>query len=272
MKQKMILFFFFFLHSSLNHARSFKDLAFSDVHTATLVREVLDEKVPDKEFEMSYFQITQDEDLHHFRPSLGQIKRLQKKELYILGPKELFPWGTELFRNKKTIILDLSQKDFYPYTGSAEELSHFWLYPEIQCSLQKKIKAILQKEGFLTKEAQCLPLEEFLKLKEKMMKYEIPPLIITHSALSPLLKSLKIDHFSLKGSGHHEEISTKHFKNLLSFLKKRPHHIWIQESNIRIPEAVFRHKKLKDHVISVNIQNSKDLLKFLNQLIEVSRK
>jgi ABC-type Zn uptake system ZnuABC Zn-binding protein ZnuA len=207
-------------------------------------------------------------DPHEFEPNANQIKDLLTANPLVTGPLELNPWIKKIsyLRSKnpglKTISLKLNEKQIRFYSnGNLEALSHFWLYPQIQCdfinqlALNREVLSKINKQKI-----KCNVTEIENKISQTISKLN-SPIVLTHDALSPLLttygkstnKNFKI--INLKGSNHHEEISSNSLKNLYQNINGQ-HVIWILERDIKIPDAINAKIKSSDKVINIDSANS----------------
>ncbi len=205
-------------------------------------------------------------DPHEYEPSTLEIKNLMNAPLLITGPNELNPWIKKInsqrakSANLKTISL-LFNKDHlkaYP-NASAEVLSHFWLYPKIYCSLKSQLEEDMKKNGFIiTTKGTCdsKSIEEEL---QKVLSKIKTPIILTHDALLPLLLQLSpsTSITAIKGSGHHEETSSKSVKRMYDALKS-PVAIWVIEAGINVPSNIKSKIRKNDITLTIDTANSKN--------------
>jgi ABC-type Zn uptake system ZnuABC Zn-binding protein ZnuA len=205
-------------------------------------------------------------DPHEYEPSSEEIKNLISAPFLITGPNELNPWikKVNFQRSKNTalktvsLLFEQSYLSLYP-KASPEALSHFWLYPKIYCALK-------QKTGMELKSA-----DPNLHLESKSCDYKKPegqlqaalvktklPIILTHDALLPLLQALDSKHeiVAIKGSGHHEEVSSQSVKRMVDALDT-PVVIWIIETGINVPSNVLQKIRKNDIVIKLDTASSK---------------
>ena len=216
-------------------------------------------------------------DPHEYEPTSDEIKNLITVNNLIIGPKELNPWSTKInyqrIKNKsyKQIELKLSSDDLNLYKYSTKEsLSHFWLYPKIYCKFKNEVTASLKSIGYSNlKQSSCENNEIENKLKIVLVKLNLP-IIVTHDAISPLLKTLSptsTNIISLKGSGHHEEINSSSIKSLYRALNKDKV-IWIKEKNISIPSNILNKVRSSDVIIELDTSLTKRKSPFsvLNEL------
>jgi hypothetical protein len=200
-------------------------------------------------------------DPHEYEPTSDEIKNLIKVNNLIIGPKELNPWCSKInyqrIKNKsyKQIELNLSAEDLKLYKNATKEsLSHFWLYPKIYCKFKNDAIVGLMSNGYSNlKQRSCVNTDIENKLKIALSKINLP-IIVTHDALSPLLKTLSPysdNIISLRGSGHHEEINSSSIKILYRALNKEKV-IWIKEKNISIPSNILNKIRSSDVIIELD--------------------
>lgn len=197
-------------------------------------------------------------DPHEHGPHGTEIKNIQNADILLTGPRELNPWmkNIRLQRNKKLIKLELPEKSkiLYPH-ASREQLSHFWLFPEIYCTFHQELQTeILQLAHLPTpaKNSVCQIQGQKLTAELKQLLEKWPwPIVLTHDALAPFLESLnikKLKLISIRGSGHHEEISPQAIKKLFSILKESAV-TWAIEEDINIPGTILSKVRTKDQII-----------------------
>jgi len=230
-------------------------------------------------------------DPHEYEPSTVEIKNLISAEILLSGPNELNPWIKKInFQRSKnnalktlTIAFDNNELAFYP-NATSEEISHFWLYPKIYCSFKFKIENEIKKLGY-TLMAKSVCNSQAMALESKLSKALSAidkPIILTHSALLPLLVSLSPKKFTrsiiaIKGSGHHEEASTDAIKKMYDALKS-PQVIWIEESGIHVPSNILNKMRPTDFKITIDTANSSEQIPFsslrslTSQLVLISGK
>ena len=225
-------------------------------------------------------------DPHEYEPSSQEVKNLIKAPILVAGPSELNPWIKKVnyqrskISNAKTINIQIAKKDYALYPGATQEaLSHFWLYPQIFCSLKATMEAqfiSLKMLPISISKKDChadvLKIENDLRETLKAIK---TPIILTHDALLPLLESLsnnKDNVVAIKGSGHHQEATPKSVKKLYDALKA-PKAIWIEETGIKVPTNILSKKRPAD--LTVNIDTAKtegleyfQILKNLNEKLK----
>lgn len=194
-------------------------------------------------------------DPHEIEPNSAELKRLYKAQTLISAPSELHPWIIPILemrqkhKNIKSFQYKIPEKltEEYP-NASNEALAHFWLYPKIKCDFFQKIGQWVSHDQ-TQKQPPC-PFEneaDFLKHINKEL-----PIVVSHDAIVPLLKSYGFTVFSIKGSGHHEEPSPKQLKNIQDILKLHPKVIWIVEEQIHFPQSIRKLRRKNDTVLSID--------------------
>lgn len=207
-------------------------------------------------------------DPHEYEPSVNEVKALIKAETLISGPHDLNPWIKKInyqrskFPNTKTISLPLSKSDYALYPGGAHEaLSHFWLYPKIFCAmksrLEKEMLNIKLLSSLNTKKS-CVEEEKKIEkaLQETLISIKIP-IVLTHDALLPLLRTLAPNAVivAIKGSGHHQESGPEDVKRLYNALKA-PKVIWLEETGINVPQNILAKKRSADITLTLDTAQS----------------
>lgn len=198
-------------------------------------------------------------DHHHFDPKPSDIKKLiTANELYH-GPLALHPWMKTIMKQRslnnavKNYGLTISPELKKQFPGASEEaLSHFWLYGKIACQMLQQ----LENQMSIKSVFKCT--EEYQKLETQLKVYfekNKTTIVLTHDALEPLFKSLGADIISLKGSGHHEEISPSAIKKLYNQTKDKKL-TWILETGFDIPSSVRNKIQNKDRVLKVDTMGS----------------
>ncbi len=197
--------------------------------------------------------IASNKDPHEVEPTTTELKNIYKARYLITGARELHPWITSILnlRSKKpelkTFSYDVNQDYLKRYPKSHKEsLAHFWLYPDIKCDVFNKFQKWIERDK---EPIECPYKEEALVLKD--IKIEIPT-IVSHDAIVPLLLSLGIEAYSIKGSGHHEEPNPKQLKEIHLLLKKHPKVLWIVEKQIHFPNAIEALKRKDDKIIHID--------------------
>ena len=219
-------------------------------------------------------------DPHEYEPTSEEIKHLIKVNNLIIGPIELNPWISKIIFQRpknqsfKQIELSLKKEDLDLYvSGSKESLSHFWLYPKIYCEFKKSLITNLIKSGVpVTQITKCENNATEENLKAVLKKIDFP-IIVTHDALSPLLKTLSGNPekiISLKGSGHHEEINSTSVKKLYQALENKKV-LWIKEKNINLPPNIANKMRASDLIVELDTSSTKDKFPF-SVLLELESK
>ena len=216
-------------------------------------------------------------DPHEYEPKSDEIKHLIKVNNLLIGPLELNPWNSKInyqrIKNKeyKQIELNIGSEELKLYNFSTkEQLSHFWLYPKIYCKFKNDLSKILISYGNTKiKMISCNGNEVENKIKIALTNINLP-IIVTHDAISPLLKTLSpasSNIVSLRGSGHHEEINPTSIKKLYKALNEKKV-IWIKEKNINIPSNILNKIRSTDVIIELDTSATKRKTPFsvLNEL------
>lgn len=197
-------------------------------------------------------------DPHEYEPATAEIKKLLSAPILLTGPTELNPWMGKIQEQRSknaslktlSLLFEKKHRGFYPQ-ASGEALSHFWLYPKIYCEFKAQLAAELLKLGekITTPKCEAGKIEAELARALKATTY---PMILTHDALLPLLSSLDPAHqiVAIKGSGHHEEVSSAAIKKMYKALEA-PTAIWVVENNIHIPQNILSKKRTGDIVITL---------------------
>lgn len=279
MKHSLIIAIVAFNFSILTPALAGNVLQCSHPELCRLARIVLEEnQAAGFEFQ-SLVKIVGDP--HEYEPSVSEVKSLIKAEMLITGPHELNPWIKKInyqrakSPNTKTISLSLDKSDFALYTqGSQEALSHFWLYPKIFCGLKSRLEKEFLTMKVLTSlssKKNCVNEEKKIEneLKETLLNIKTP-IVLTHDALLPLLRSLAptATIAAIKGSGHHQESTPEDVKKLYSALKA-PKVIWLEEKGINVPQNILAKKRSADSTLLIDTASSNgmqyfDILETLN--------
>lgn len=266
------LFILLFIFTDINAAESY---ACSHPELCRLAKIIFDENAVKNQKINVLVNIKGDP--HEFEPSSLEIKELIKHPFLITGPNELNPWIKKIKyqRSKmpqlKTFTLDFSdeEKKYYPHSTN-ENLSHFWLYPNLYCRFKMTLSQKFYEEKILSKDTDLLKANEICikqgneieeKLKQSLKEINLP-IILTHDALWPLLSKLNANNVvAIKGSSHHEEVSPAAIKNLYNTLKA-PSVLWIEENNISIPHNIINKKRSTDYLVKINTAESTNLNPF----------
>ena len=211
-------------------------------------------------------------DPHEYEPTTLEVKNLINAEILISGPHELNPWVKKVNyqRSKlpqlKSINIPLDKKDYDLYPDATHEsLSHFWLYPKLFCAVKTHMEEQMVALKYLVLTSgrkNCVTEQQKIEneLSQTLAKLNLP-VVLTHDALLPLLVSLSKNASSvvaIKGSGHHQEASTKSVKNLYDALAA-PKVIWIEEANINVPQNILSKKRSNDFVVKIDTANSEGM-------------
>ncbi len=266
MKHIIIWAFLAFIFNILTPAWAGNQLQCSHPELCRLARIVLEEnQVSGYEFQ-SLVKIVGDP--HEYEPTINEVKALIKAEMLISGPHDLNPWIKKInyqrskLSNTKTISLPLTKSDYALYpNGGHEALSHFWLYPKIFCAMKARLeKELLDMKilSALTSKKNCADEEKKIEkdLKETLLSVKIP-VVLTHDALLPLLRSLAptATIAAIKGSGHHQESGPEDVKKLYNALKA-PKVIWLEETGINIPQNILAKKRSADLTLAIDTATS----------------
>lgn len=227
-------------------------------------------------------------DPHEYEPTSEEIKNLISAPTLITGPNELNPWIKKInyqrskLKDVVTISLVFDKNILFLYSNaSAEEISHFWLYPKVYCALKNKLESELKKVGFnLKNKKDC----DFKKIEDQLkqaLTRTIHPIILTHNALLPLLLNLDSNKtrpiIAIKGSGHHDEANSQTIKKMYDVLTNKKV-VWILETGINLPPNIFNKIRSSDLVIKLDTANTKDekpfsdLFELTNQLKLIAEK
>lgn len=243
-----------------------------------LAKNQLDSKIELKEL------VTIAGDPHEFEPSSDEIKALISAPILLSGPNELNPWMKKILyqrsKNSKLLTFSLSipQKIATKYNNNREALSHFWLYPDLYCDLGVQLSNWeFTKKNSNSKKFMCDHSALMSSLKSKIASTEAT-IILTHDALQPILNELahsKIKIISLRGSGHHEEVSSASIKEMYLALKDKKR-IWIIEKNINIPENITNKigkndKKILVDTSKLNTNSNEDFSTLKTIIEEISK-
>ena len=225
-------------------------------------------------------------DHHHYEPNSKIIKSFIQTPVLITGPLALHPWLSPILKNRSEKLItinsaiDMKFTEIYQ-TKNQETLAHFWLYPDIACDILMQYQNKFRKKKISFREmAESKCLEHFSKSLQTIKnaaKNITAPLVLTHDALLPLLSHLGLKVLSLKGSGHHEEISPEAVK-ALHLQTKNTSVIWIQETGFETPMAIKRLIKNNDRVIQVDANGnmgenvSEVLQKIGNKIVNFAQK
>lgn len=196
-------------------------------------------------------------DPHHIEPSSAEIKAMTKTEVLLSADASLHPWSRPIVENRKNkkhlkTILFTTPVDYKQELKEAsnEALAHFWLYPKIHCAYWQQFHRWLNAdETIKAPECPYRFLEEKLKLAAKRVTI---PVILSHDALVPLLRSWGVDAHAIRGSGHHEEPRPNELKKLQDLLKKHPKVLWIVESRIHFPNALKQMQRTSDKKLDLD--------------------
>lgn len=201
-------------------------------------------------------------DPHLFDPGIEDIKTLLKVPYLVTPPYELQPWLEKIHHKRvsspglsaQTLHLSLPAPELEKYSQhktielSLEAVSHFWLYPDILCSLKKDLTEKLKKWHFDLKKISCdLTLEN--SLKELSSQFQNTWILLSHDAFSPLLQRWGFSVLSLKGSGHHNEVHPDQLKKIYQLLhleksdKKISRILWVLEKDLHHSSFMIKKQK-----------------------------
>tara|TARA_R110000868_G_scaffold163614_7_gene395878 strand:+ start:1863 stop:2660 length:798 start_codon:yes stop_codon:yes gene_type:complete len=182
-------------------------------------------------------------DPHHIEPNAKEIKAMYKAQVFITAPMPLNPWAKSVLkmrREQNAKVIELMS----PITKDKEALAHFWLYPEIACQLWTQVHEQLKLQE---NEPACPYNFDF----KQTGKTEFP-IIISHDAVVPMLKSLGYDIHAIKGSGHHEEPKPQQVKAIADTVNKYKKVVWIEENNIHFPHSIEKMQRSNDTVLEID--------------------
>ena len=250
---KLIFSFILLLHSSLLFAETYHCAHFEICKMAQIL--FVENKINTNEL---INIIIETGDPHEFEPSINDIKKLVTAPRLLVGPMELNPWMKKVLyqrsknKNLKTYYLPLPvfARTEYP-SNETESLGHFWLYPKIYCHLKTQMAEILNLKNL---KCDAITIEKIIA--NDLSKLNIP-LILTHDALLPLFNKLSSNKkfiLAIKGSSHHEEVSSSAVKKVYDALTA-PKVIWVIEKNITLSENIK--EKIRPVDIVLNIDTGK---------------
>lgn len=182
-------------------------------------------------------------DPHHFEPSIGEIKMLLSASTVAFGPSDLNPWAQKIEDNrkaagKKNIKIGVPDEFIKKYgKKNIHMLEHFWLYPDILCSLVK---------GCDQKIAQA-------KISDLKNLVEGRNFVLTHDAIAPLFESLGANVTSLRTSTHNCEAQPNSLKKLEDWQRDKKNIIWLLEENIHTYEQLKGKIDKKDLLVKIDI-------------------
>ena len=194
-------------------------------------------------FQKSSYPFKLATDPHHFEPSIGEIKILLSATTVAFGPSDLNPWALKIEDNrkaagKKNINIEVPEEFIKKYgKKNIHMLEHFWLYPDILCSLVN---------GCDQKMAET-------KISDLKKLIEGRYFILTHDAMGPLFESLGANVSSLRTSTHNCEAQPNSLKKLEDWQKEKRHIIWMLEENIHTFEQLKGKIDKKDLVVKIDI-------------------
>lgn len=196
-------------------------------------------------------------DPHHIEPTSKEIKKMFNAEYFAAASDQLHPWVKSIIKMRtsesklKTIQFSLADKEKNKYSNSnsnKEALAHFWLYPDIICSYWTQFHAWLASSAQVPV---CPYLQQLDDLKSAAKKVNMP-VIVSHDAIIPLLQSIGIKAYAIKGSGHHEEPRPEQLKALKKLIDHNPTVIWIHEKQIHFPHAISDLQRTNDKKIMID--------------------
>jgi ABC-type Zn uptake system ZnuABC Zn-binding protein ZnuA len=177
------------------------------------------------------------EDPHHFEPTVGDIKKIQKAESLVLPPLSLQPW-------LKNVVTKIKKDPKKNITIIVAKNEHFWLQYTSLCSVLKQLSQSIKKSiksdinGWKCDNTKSGILKT--KLKDKTF-------ILLHDSLGNYFKELNLNYHALRGHGHLDTISAKSLKQVHHLVKSKAAIVWILEKQIHTPHALERYFK-QDHV------------------------
>jgi ABC-type Zn uptake system ZnuABC Zn-binding protein ZnuA len=194
-------------------------------------------------FENSNYPFKLEIDPHHFEPSIGEIKTLLSADTVAFGPSDLNPWAQKIEinrknSNKKNIVIEIPEEFKKKYgEKNIHMIEHFWLYPDILCSLVKDCKT---KDG-----------EQKIKNLKNLVhgKY----FVLTHDALAPLFESQGAIVTSLRTSTHNCEAQPQSLKILEQWRKENRRPIWLIEENVHTFQQLKGKIGKEDLVVKIDI-------------------
>lgn len=237
-------------------------IACSHPQVCRLIDWMYDDKAIQTSFPIG--QITGDP--HHFEPSPKDLKSLLEAPLLVSAPLQLQPWLRGVLRqrtrNQELNTLTLSTtnfKNYYP-RASRESLAHFWLFPEAICSMAEQINVFLREEYKndseepLEYKIDCQKIQKQLAQSFKNFQEQTGyTLILTHDALTPLLKKYEVKHLALRSSGHGDRINSRHLRELENLINQSKYTplIWVEEDQL-LKNSQLQAKK-RDFDLTLNL-------------------
>ena len=194
-------------------------------------------------FKNSNYPFKLEVDPHHFEPSIGEIKKLLSANIVAFGPTDLNPWALKIESSrksagKKNINIEIPEKFIKKYgLQNLHMIEHYWLYPDILCSLIKGCDIKMAEE----------------KINELKKLVEGRYFVLTHDALGPLFESLGAKTTSLRTSTHNCEAQPNSLKKLEDWQKEKRRPIWLIEENVHTFEALKGKIDKSDLVAKIDI-------------------
>lgn len=249
-----------FLAADIAHAR----MACTHLQVCNLIDELIED--PENiQGSQTHLPIKFMGDPHHFEPGPKQIKELLTAQTLFSGPVELHPWIRPILQQRaknpqlKSIVLEINSQFPLKYPkASLESLSHFWLFPDIHCDLQKNVASELKILGKKIKPLTCPnPYFSFTEKKAKSVLSQ-KTIILTHDAMASYLETLGARVISLRGSHHGERLSAQTLKELHQVVKNEGQVIWLFELPIENSDQIKSLVRKEDVVVTINTLGNKN--------------
>lgn len=193
-------------------------------------------------------------DPHHIEPTSSEVKKMLNSDVLLSAPMQLHPWSQSVTTmrgqsNKRTLEFETADAFKTVFKNASNEaLAHFWLYPKIHCDYWHQFHAWLKIKS---KPPKCPYLEIEKQLEQAASAIKLP-IIISHDALVPLLRSWGIDAYAIRGAGHHQEPGPAQLKALQKLLVKHEKVIWLVESRIHFPASIKTMQRAQDQKIDID--------------------
>ncbi len=169
-------------------------------------------------------------DPHHMELSPKQIKLILSMPNLILPHSHLAPWLKGIKEQRKQ--LNQTTFEFPSEQEKGRPFEHFWLHPSRLCEMQKMMeKTLCHSSGPIS----CDSKQQWASLKTLASKWQDHLFVLTHDALLPLLKELKLKTLVL--NDHHEgELDPNALKSIYRSLQSKTAMVVINEIGNPIPD------------------------------------
>ncbi|PIP92478.1 MAG: hypothetical protein COW00_04185 [Bdellovibrio sp. CG12_big_fil_rev_8_21_14_0_65_39_13] len=190
-------------------------------------------------------------DPHLYSPSPSSIKKYLNVDILIAAPLEMNPWIERIVsmrtkQNKKSYIL--KHKNWSKLKVSKESMAHFWLSIDSLCDSRSQISTFLD-----SKDSACPYLNFQKELTLELGNWKNSLFILSHDALTTLLKIHELEALPIESGGHDREINSRTMKNLAKLTQTSRTIIWIEEPPMHFPSQVLKSKKPNDIFLRINI-------------------